>query len=420
MKKTTALYDWHLSHGANTAEFGGYDMPVWYPAGARAEHLAVLQGVGVFDTSHMAALLLSGPDAFALLQRCHTRDLGRALGSWRGPSAPKRCAYGVYLDEEGGVVDDAIVGELAPGVYLSVVNAAMGPAVADHLRRYADGGAVEIADLTDRLGKIDVQGPAAAKVLSKVLADPGAAFEGMAYFTFKGHFDPAAPQADAVRLADGTPVLLSRTGYTGEFGFELYVQREAAVGVWEAVMEAGAAFGALPCGLAARDSLRAGAVLPLSHQDIGPWPFIHHPWEFALPLGPDGGFTKAFVGREALERARGRAEHTYPFLGFDLRKVTGGEARVFTPEGEELGRVLTCVSDMGIGRREGRVYSVASPDRPEGFTPKGLSCGFVKVNRELAEGSELRLRDAKREIRVEVTRDVRPDRTARSPIAQMM
>ncbi|MBI5015381.1 MAG: aminomethyl transferase family protein [Deltaproteobacteria bacterium] len=420
--KTTSLNAWHRAHGASMAEFGGYEMPLWYPSGARDEHLAVLTAVGLFDTSHMAALLVTGPGAFDLLQRCHTRDLGACLEAPALPLDPGRCLYGVFLHEDGGVLDDAIVYPFAPEVYLAVVNAGMGAAVAEHLRRHRGALEAEVEDLTDRLGKIDVQGPAAAKVLRSVLAEPEEIFSGMEYFTFKGNFRVGAPRSEAVHLTDGTPVLLSRTGYTGEFGFELYVDGRHAVSVWEALFAAGKDFDLKSCGLAARDSLRAGAVLPLSHQDIGPWPFLHHPWSFALPYTSDRrGFSKDFVGRTALERVT-NPEHTYPFVGFDVRKVSvhDGGAQVLDSSGEAIGTVLSCVSEMGIGRQGDRIWSVASPDRPDDFVPHGLACGFVRVRWVLGPGEVVRLRDPKREIPAEIVRDIRPSRTARVPIRDML
>ncbi len=414
--RRTALYGWHRSHGAAMAEFAGYEMPLWYPGGARREHLAVLTAAGAFDTSHMAEVLVGGPGAFDLLQRCFSRDLAACWGRGREPLFPGRCTYGVFLDDAGGVIDDAIVYAAAPDRYLVVVNAGMGGRVAAHLRERRRGEAAQITDLGGGLAKIDVQGRAAARVLWPVLERPGAVLRGMAYFTFRGW--PGTGPGEPVRLADGTPALLSRTGYTGEFGFELLVETGRVARVWEAICEAGGAAGLEPCGLAARDSLRAGAVLPLSHQDIGPWPFLNNPWVYVLPWRPDRrGFTKDFVGRRALEEARDPG-YTYPFVGYDLRKVsTHGEgAAVLGPGGEPIGTVLTCVSEMGIGRHAGRVYSIASPGRPEGFAPRGLSCGFIRVDRELAPGHVVRLADARREIRAQVVRDIRPDRTARVPI----
>ena len=413
--QTTPLHDWHTARGANMAEFGGYDMPLWYSS-AKGEHLAVLTAAGLFDTSHMAVVTITGPDARDLIQQCFTQDLDRCIGRAKRAQFPGRCVYGAFLDPEGGVIDDAIVYLFDEGQYMVVVNAGMGGPIADHLREHAGSRSVTVTDLTDRLGKIDLQGPAAARILTPLLSSAESVFESLPYFAFKGGCEAlgmGTPE-DEVRLADGTPILLSRTGYTGEFGFEIFADPDRIVEIWERIIDAGEKVGIMPCGLAARDSLRAGAVLPLSHQDIGHWPFIDHPWPFALPFSDDGsGFTKDFIGADALMAARGQS-FTRPFVGHDLRKVAvTPETAVDDDDGATIGSVLTCVSDMGIGRVDGRIYSIASPDRPAGFSPRGLCCGFVKVDRDLAPGQEVTLRDQRRKIRVVIADDIRPDRTAR-------
>ena len=183
-------------------------------------------------------------------------------------------------------------------------------------------------------------------------------------------------------------------------------------------MAAGANFGAIPCGLAARDSLRAGAVLPLSHQDIGDWPFCNHPWPFALPYrsGTDE-FSKTFLGDAALQTDG--APYTYPFIGENLRKVTL-PAEVHDAADRVIGDVLTCVTDMAIGWHDGRVFSISSPDVPEGFTGGGLCCGFVRVADPLPLDTPLTLKDKRRQIEVRIVADIRPDRTARQPIHTML
>jgi aminomethyltransferase len=303
-----------------------------------------------------------------------------------------------------------------------VVNAGMGGPVSKHLMGNRGEYPVEITDLTDRVGKVDVQGTGSARIIRKLFHEPEQILEGMKYFTFKGHFDATSPYADAVRLKDGTPVLLSRTGYTGEFGFEIFVDAEGTIKLWEMILEAGEELGIQPCGLAARDSLRTGATLPLSHHDIGPWPFINNPWSFALPCNADRtGFTKDFIGRGALENIDS-PEYTYPFVGYDVRKVEvhGGQAVVLDRDGHRIGIVLSCVSEMGIGRHDGRIYSIVTPDKPDGFVPRGLSCGFIKVKTNLASGEIVILKDARREIKAEIVRDIRPERTAHSPMHRMI
>lgn len=419
--KKTLLHGWHTAHGANMAEFGGYEMPLWYPSGVRAEHLATLTRAGIFDTSHMSTLTAKGPGAFDLLQRCFTKDLRSCIGKAKAPLAPGQSVYGVFLNDEGETIDDAIIFLLEEEFYMVIVNAGMGAPVAEHLLNRRGSLEVDIEDLTDKVCKLDVQGPLAARVLAKVLADPEKVFDKLAYFTFKGRFDPTSGHAGDVRLLDGTPVLASRTGYTGEFGFELCIRSQHFVRLWETILEAGAPLGLTPCGLAARDSLRAGAVLPLSHQDIGHWPYMNHPWLFALPFNDDHtAFTKDFIGAGAL-LAIEAPQYTYPFVGEDLRKVSIEEpAVVADSSGNEIGTVLTCVSDMGIGRHEGKIYSVASPDKPEGFEPKGLSCGFVKVKTPLAPGDVVELKDKRRRLKATIVKDIRPARTARRPMKEMI
>jgi aminomethyltransferase len=419
--KTTFLYGWHMTHGANMANFGGYEMPLWYPSGVKHEHLAVLTQAGIFDTSHMAVLTVKGSNAFELLQYCFTKDLSACVGKNKTPLKPGNCVYGAFLNNRGEAIDDTIVYQLQQSRYMLVVNAGMGATIAQHLVAHKDGRKVDIEDLTDKVGKMDIQGPLSTRILGKILAAPEKVFEGMSYFSFKGDHDGTSPLADAVRLTDGVPILLSRTGYTGEFGFEIFVNPAHLVQLWLRLLEAGRDLGITPCGLAARDSLRAGAVLPLSHQDIGPWLFINNPWPFTLPFNDEGtGFTKNFIGADALLNIA-QPEFTYAFVGSDLRKVsTEDPALVLDSKGNEIGAVLTCATDMGIGFHGGRIYSVASPDKPEGFDPKGLSCGFVKVKSKLALGETIELKDRRRKIKVTIVDDIRPDRTARRPIRDMI
>jgi aminomethyltransferase len=418
-KKKTPLFDWHKSNGANIVEFGDYLMPVWY-ASARDEHLAVVTHAGLFDTSHMAAVRVLGPGAFDLLQWCFTRNLQSCVGKDNAPITPGKCVYGVFLNERGEAIDDSIVYKMTDDEFLVVVNAGMGTTVARHLEANSGGRDVRSVDLTDKLGKIDIQGPASIRTMKKVLQSPDAVFDKMTYFSAKGHFDPRSTCAGEARLLDGTPLLVSRSGYTGEVGFELFVEREHNARVWETLIEAGREFGLIACGLAARDSRRTGAVLPLSHQDIGPWTYIRHPWPFALPFDQSGTrFTKTFLGSDALEQATD-APYTLTFVGTDLRKVDAHDSAVFDAKGTQIGKVLTCVTDVAIGRYGGKIFSVATPDKPDGLAIKGLSCGFVKVTPRLAPGTTIELRDRRRSIQVAIETDVRPDRTARKALKNFL
>ncbi|PIE56296.1 MAG: glycine cleavage system protein T [Desulfobulbus propionicus] len=414
----TPLHDWHQSHGANMAEFGGYSMPLWYKGGAKGEHLAAITGAALFDTSHMALLTVEGKGAYALLQKCFSKDLDRCLVRG-GPLVAGRSVYGVLLNTQGFVVDDTIVSLVDDERFLMVVNAAMGATVREHLLSFATAD-VHIDDYTDQLGKIDLQGPAAGRILAKVLKNPEQVLDKLPYFAFKGDISPG--HSSLVELTDSTPIMLSRTGYTGEFGFELFLPAERLVSSWELLLAADPAV--LPCGLAARDSLRAGAVLPLSHQDIGDWPFIANPWSFALPWDESGaGFTKEFTGAAALTGAASR-QHTLAFAGYDPRKIaTGDKSRVTTLDGEDLGRILTCATDMAIDRVDGVITSIATPadaGRPPEFTPRGLCCGFILIDRYLPPGEKVLLTDGKRKLQVEIRTDIRPYRTARKPLHEML
>lgn len=398
--------------------FGGYEMPLWYNS-VKNEHIGVLKSAGIFDTSHMAAVMLEGADVFSLLQLCFTNDLSACIGSSKKPIYPGRCVYGAILNEKGHVIDDAIVFYIEKNSYMIVINAGMGAAIASHLTAHKKNSDVKITDLTDMLGKIDLQGPMSVEIMKKIVTNHNDIFQKMPYFSFKGHFDAENPLSNGVKLINGINILLSRTGYTGELGFEIFTDREHVSELWELLLEKGKEFDLTACGLAARDSLRAGALLPLSHQDIGHWLFLNHPWEFALPFNDDKtGFTKSFIGDKALLNPK-LLEYTYPFLGNDLRKVSGDEhehALVLDLNGNEIGVVLTCATDVGIGKVGEKIYSIASPNKPDDFNPKGLCCGFIKANKKLKTGEAIKLKDKRREITVEIVSDIRPDRTARNKI----
>jgi aminomethyltransferase len=419
--KKTRIHSWHIQNKANMAQFGQYDMPLWYPSGARKEHLAVLTHAGMFDTSHMSVITVKGSGARDLLQFCFTKNLSACIGKDQLPLSSGKSVYGAFLNQKGEVIDDAIVFQLYNSLYMVVVNAGMGGVICKHLQGHVGAHKAAIVDLTDQVGKLDVQGPQSARVVSHILSHPDEVLSDLPFFSFKGYFNTALPVSEKVRLKDGTPFMLSRTGYTGEFGFELFVSPDNFIDLWHQLLEVGQSFGMLVCGLASRDSLRAGAVLPLSHQDIGPWLFKNNPWPFALPYASVGtSFTKDFLGAKALQDSANH-EFTYPFVGYDLRKVAAGDPSEVYVEGEQnIGTVLTCATDMAIGRVNGKIYSIASPDKPAEFNPKGLCCGFIKVNKSIKTGEKVTLKDKNRSVKVEIVKDIRPARTARKPLASFL
>ncbi|MBU8849916.1 MAG: aminomethyltransferase family protein [Desulfobacterales bacterium] len=407
--KTTSLNEWHKTAGANMADFGGFDMPLWYDTGVKNEHLGVLKSAGIFDTSHMACINVNGNDSFELINYCFTRDIATLKQG--------RCVYGAFLNSEGHCIDDAIIYKFSDVFFMICVNAGMGSAIAQHLDANKKSLSVSIEDLSEKVAKMDIQGINSARILSKVIQNPDTVFDKMPYFSFKGNFNESVSGQSEVRLLDNTPVLLSRSGYTGEFGFEIFLNPDAIVKLWKDILSAGEDFGITACGLASRDSLRAGACLPLSHQDIGSWKFINHPWDFALPYNKDKtSFTKKFLGADALSPEK-TDSFTYPFAGDSLRKVPAGEnTHVIDETGKVIGKVLTCATDMGISRHEGNIVSICSENLPQDLKIKGISCGFIMVSKKLKTGMTVTLKEGKRKITAIIVTDIRPDRTARKKI----
>lgn len=396
--KKTNLYESHIALGGNMVDFGGWLMPLWYKTGAVQEHLAVINSAGLFDTSHMTVVIVKGSGVKEFLNFAITKDIDKL--------ALERAAYGIVLNEKGFAIDDVLVYPLAEDRYGLVLNAGMGDVVIQHLKTLPGAEKLSFTNQTGKMGKIDIQGPASYQILRTLIENPDTVFEKFPYFSFKGDFEYITSQ---IKLVGDIPILLSRTGYTGELGFEIFVSAENLTKVWDTLIKAGGEK-LTPCGLAARDSLRTGAVLPLSHQDIGNWPFINNPWNMALPLNEEGLFTKKFLGCDALNR--NTADYTLPFVGFDPRKVETENAKVIF-EGEEIGHLLTVVGEMAIGRIDGKIVGLTSSDKPEGWHPKGLVCGYAKVNKNIPVGSTIILKDSRRELKAEIVTDIRPNRSAR-------
>ncbi|WP_139651045.1 glycine cleavage system aminomethyltransferase GcvT [Raoultibacter phocaeensis] len=236
----TPLYDSHLAAEGKIVPFAGYLLPIEYPTGLMKEHLAVRNACGLFDVSHMGEVLFGGPGALATLNHLMTNDFSNmAIG---------RCRYTALCYEDGGMVDDLIVYKLGEERFLAVVNAANKDKdvawMSDNLL-----GETEMRDLSDDIAQIAVQGSLAQSILSRVADEDGLPAR---YYTFSEHVSVA-----------GCDCLVSRTGYTGEDGFELYCAPTDAPTIWSALLEAGAGDGLIPCGLGARDTLRLEAGMPL-------------------------------------------------------------------------------------------------------------------------------------------------------------
>jgi aminomethyltransferase len=247
--RTTALHDRHEALGASFTDFGGWLMPVRYTSDL-AEHHAVRTTAGLFDISHMAEFEVTGPDAGAFLDH--------ALAGAISPMRVGKAKYSLVLAESGGIVDDVIVYRLADERFLVIANAGNRDAVAAALTERLAGFDTEVVDSTDAFSLIAVQGPVARAVVEATsgIADVQPSFAELGYYAWSdGTFD-------------GAPLFVARTGYTGEDGFELLVRNESAPALWDALLAAGAPLGLVPAGLAARDTLRLEAGMPLYGHEL--------------------------------------------------------------------------------------------------------------------------------------------------------
>jgi len=236
--KTTPLTAWHRAHGAKMVEYAGYEMPVQYAAGVLAEHAACREHVGLFDITHMGEIEVTGPGAEAWIDGLVTnRTAGIPLG---------KVIYTAMCREDGGVLDDMLVYRLGEQAWLIVCNAANHAKIAAWLTAHRPAAGVVVDDQTDRTALIAVQGPDSRELVGRLvaLAGRGADLDALDFYTAFAMEGP------------GGRWIVSRTGYTGEHGYELYLPNPAALPVWEELLARGADLGVQPVGLAARDTLR--------------------------------------------------------------------------------------------------------------------------------------------------------------------
>ncbi|WP_457963760.1 glycine cleavage system aminomethyltransferase GcvT [Arthrobacter sp. D1-29] len=278
----TALYEQHKKAGASFTDFGGWQMPLKYES-ELAEHHAVRNTAGLFDLSHMGEVWVSGPDAATFLDYALVGKLSAV--------AVGRAKYSLICNTDGGIIDDLISyrrpsPEDGVDEYLVVPNAGNAKVVAAALADRAAGFDVVVRDASAETSLIAVQGPnAEAILLTLVPAGQHQPVRDLKYY--------AAVEADI----NGQELLLARTGYTGEDGFEIYVPNVDAASLWEALLEAGESHGLIPAGLAARDSLRLEAGMPLYGNELS-----RYVNAYAAGLGPVVSLAKEsdFVGRKAL------------------------------------------------------------------------------------------------------------------------
>jgi aminomethyltransferase len=307
------MYDWHVAHGAKMADFGGWEMPIEYPGGGvLKEHAAVREHVGIFDVSHLGKGVVRGPGAAAYVNSCLTNDLDRLV--------PGQAQYTLCCQDDGGVVDDLIAYLHGPDEVFLIPNAANTAEVLRRLEASAPEG-IEVVNLHRSLAVIAVQGPRSPELLTRLGLPVD--HDYMSFVTADWH---------------GRQVIVCRSGYTGEVGFELLPQWDDAPALWEALLEEGAALAALPAGLGARDTLRTEMGYPLHGNDLSP-----EITPVQARVGWAVGWSKpAFWGRDALvlEKAEGPRRLLWGIESMD-RGIPRAHMPVLTADGDKVGEVTS-------------------------------------------------------------------------------
>lgn len=278
--KETALAAEHEALGASFTDFGGWRMPLKYSSELE-EHRAVRSAAGMFDLSHMGEVRVIGAEAATFLNTALVGNLAKI--------EPGKAKYSLICTADGGIIDDLITYRIGEQEYLVIPNAANREVVAAALTERAADFDVEIWDESEGISLIAVQGPASAAIVSSLVrADEIDLVENLSYY------------AHTTVTIGGQEILLARTGYTGEDGFELYLPHDKAGALWRALLEGGSDLGLTPCGLACRDSLRLEAGMPLYGNELTT---SRKPQEAGLPVV---AFSKEedFIGRAALEQAK--------------------------------------------------------------------------------------------------------------------
>jgi aminomethyltransferase len=332
----TPLTSWHRAHGGRLVEFGGWSMPVQYTT-IIEEHQAVRQRVGLFDISHMGRLGFDGPDALGWLEQVTTNHVARLKEG--------QIQYSLMANEQGGVIDDVLVYRLPAG-YGMVCNASNRTRVLAQLDRFrpAAQGTV-LADRTRDTAMIAVQGPEALATLQPLVDAP---LDPLGYY-----------HAILARVLGSVDALVSRTGYTGEDGFELVVAADQAVRVWEALLESGRPRGIVPCGLGARDTLRLEAAMPLyGHEladSINPYA-AGVGWAVKLGKGQ-------FVGREALREFKERPGPLRVGLRLEGKRIAR-QGHTVLKGGQQVGIVTSGTFAPTLGQSVAMAYVDPAASEP--------------------------------------------------------
>lgn len=317
MSKRTPLYEAHLRHGGKMVDFGGFELPIQYEGGLIAEHNAVRQAAGLFDVSHMGEFELTGKTAFDTIQNLVSNDMTGM--------EPGQCRYTMMLNERGGIVDDFIVYKFDGDRYWLVVNAGNTPKDDEWVKKRLLPG-TKYVNRSDEFGQLALQGPRAESILVKIVAEKEL---------------PQANYTFTRAKICGVECVVSRTGYTGEDGFEIYCPAAKTEEIFEKLLDAGKADGLIPCALGARDTLRFEAAMPLYGHELNE-DFLATEVGLNIFIKMD----KDFIGKKAL------AENPPKYKRKGVKLIDRGIAREHSDVyagGRKIGFVTTGTHSPTLG-----------------------------------------------------------------------
>ncbi len=327
MLKKTALNERHRAMGARMVDFGGFDMPVIY-TNQIEEHHAVRKKVGLFDVSHMGEISIIGKDAFGLIQKIVSRDISEMKDG--------QIKLAVMCNEDGGIIDDLMVCKFSTEKYWLVVNAGTKETDFEWVKNHAQNLDVQVENISPSMSKLDLQGPMSEKILQKLT---NADLSKIKRFRFK--------EIEII----GVKTLASRSGYTGEDGFELYFLNEYAEKIWQAILDQGNEDGILPCGLGSRDTLRTECAMMLYGHDINS---KRTPLESVYSWAVS--FDKDFIGKESLEKQKQEGVKE-KLIGFEMldRAIAREHYHIFK-NGQQIGEVTSGAPSPTLGKNIGMAY----------------------------------------------------------------
>ncbi|MCF6094199.1 glycine cleavage system aminomethyltransferase GcvT [Microaerobacter geothermalis] len=326
--KRTPLFPVYEKYGGKTIDFGGWELPVQFSK-IQEEHEAVRSRAGLFDVSHMGEVMVKGKDALSYIQMLITNDVSKL--------EVNQALYSPMCYPDGGTVDDLLVYKLADDEYLLVINASNIEKDVEWMKKHLEGE-VTVTNVSSETAQLALQGPLAEQVLQK-LTDTDLSHIG--FFRFHKNMD-----------LDGIQALVSRTGYTGEDGFEIYLSPEDAISLWDKILEAGKDEGVLPCGLGARDTLRFEAKLPLYGQELTA---DITPIEAGLGFAVKTDKVEDFIGKEVLKDQK---ENGAPRKLVGIEMIDRGIPRSHYPVyagDEKIGEVTTGTQSPTLKKNVGLV-----------------------------------------------------------------